>query len=216
MTGYIEHHLTEDQLLAYSAGTLPEALSLLIACHVSLCDSCRATLESFDALGGALLEDTPEPVAQMSSNSLDATLALIKSGAPVRHTRRTDPVFPSPLAELVGGGVDAVKWRRIGLGSKQAIVSRKDGWTARLLHIPAGVAMPDHGHGGTELTLVLQGAFLDEDERFARGDVEIADTEVEHTPVADIGEDCICLAVTDAPLRFNGLIPKMVQPFLRI
>jgi putative transcriptional regulator len=37
-----------------------------------------------------------------------------------------------------------------------------------------------------------------------------------HTPVADIHEDCICLAVTDAPLTFSGLIPKLAQPFLRI
>lgn len=76
--------------------------------------------------------------------------------------------------------------------------------------------MPDHGHRGIEMTLVLRGAFLDEDERFARGDVEMADSDLEHTPIADIGEDCICLAVTDAPLRFNGLIPRLVQPFLRI
>jgi putative transcriptional regulator len=35
-------------------------------------------------------------------------------------------------------------------------------------------------------------------------------------PVADIGEDCICLAATDAPLRFRRLIPRIAQPFLRI
>jgi putative transcriptional regulator len=28
------------------------------------------------------------------------------------------------------------------------------------------------------------------------------------------GEDCICLAATDAPLRFRGLIPRLAQPLL--
>lgn len=78
------------------------------------------------------------------------------------------------------------------------------------------MAVPDHGHRGTELTLVLQGAFRDETDRFGPGDVEIATEELEHTPVAEPGLDCICLAATDAPLRFNALIPRLLQPFLKI
>jgi putative transcriptional regulator len=76
--------------------------------------------------------------------------------------------------------------------------------------------MPDHGHKGTEMTMVLKGAFHDEDDYFARGDVDMADEDLHHTPVADIHEDCICLAVSDAPLEFKGLIPKLLQPLLRI
>ena len=76
--------------------------------------------------------------------------------------------------------------------------------------------MPDHGHRGTELTLVLQGAFRDESDRFGKGDIEVANEEMVHTPVAEEGLDCICLAATDAPLRFNSLIPRLAQPFLRI
>jgi len=87
---------------------------------------------------------------------------------------------------------------------------------ARLLYIPAGQSVPDHGHRGTELTLVLQGAFRDEADRFGPGDIEIADESLKHTPVAEAGADCICLAATDAPLRFTGLIPRLVQPFFRI
>ena len=76
--------------------------------------------------------------------------------------------------------------------------------------------MPDHGHRGLELTLVLQGAFRDETDRFGPGDIEIADEAMEHTPIAESGEVCICLAATDAPLRFNAIIPRLAQPFLRI
>jgi putative transcriptional regulator len=102
------------------------------------------------------------------------------------------------------------------MGVKQAILPTSKGATARLLFIPAGAAMPDHGHQGTELTLVLKGAFQDADGYFARGDVEIADSGVQHIPVADIHEDCICLAVTDAPLRFTGFLPRIFQRFARI
>jgi len=66
------------------------------------------------------------------------------------------------------------------------------------------------------LTLVLQGAFRDQTALFAAGDVEVANEDLNHTPVAEIGEDCICLAATDAPLLFNAWIPRIAQPFLRI
>ncbi|MEL7131794.1 MAG: transcriptional regulator, partial [Pseudomonadota bacterium] len=55
----ITHHLTDEFLMAYAAGTLPEAFNLMVATHVSLCDECRAVVESYNALGGEVLEQTP-------------------------------------------------------------------------------------------------------------------------------------------------------------
>ncbi|QEW22559.1 Transcriptional activator ChrR [Marinibacterium anthonyi] len=216
MTHEIKHHLTDQILMAYSAGSLPEAFSLMVASHISLCDDCRARLGSFDAVGGALLEDQEDQEVQLSADSFAATLALIAEGPAVSAPPRAPGVLPGPLQDYVGGDLDKIRWRPVGMGVKQAILKTSAQASARLLYIPAGVAMPDHGHRGTEMTMVLQGAFSDEDGWFGRGDVEIADEALEHTPVADISQDCICLAVTDAPLRFTSLIPRLVQPFLRI
>jgi len=214
----ITHHLTDDILMAYAAGTLPEAFNLMVATHVSLCDECRAQVESYDAVGGAVLDQTPGNDVSLTPGSFAATMALIAGGAPdeIRTHHRHDPVLPKPLQDYIGGGLDAVKWRSVGMGVKQAILATSTDASARLLFIPAGTAMPDHGHQGTEMTMVLKGAFQDEDDYFARGDVEVADSDLHHTPVADIHEDCICLAVTDAPLRFDGLLPKIAQRFARI
>ncbi|MBT8476439.1 MAG: transcriptional regulator [Rhodobacteraceae bacterium] len=213
----IKHHLTDDILMGYSAGTLPEAFDLVVATHVSLCDECRARMDSFDAVGGVVLEDCAETA--MSEDSLAATMALIENGDSVAQAPRVaskGSVFPSPLQEYVNGDLDAVKWRGLGGGVKQAVLKTSKDASVRLLRIPAGAKMPDHGHRGTEMTLVLKGAFRDEDDRFARGDVEIADEHLHHTPIAEEGEDCICLAATDAPLKFNAFIPRIAQPFLGI
>ena len=51
----IRHHVSDRLLMAYAAGTLPEAFSLVVATHLSLCDECRARAASYDALGGAVL-----------------------------------------------------------------------------------------------------------------------------------------------------------------
>ncbi len=205
--------------MAYSAGDLPEAVNLIVATHISLCDECRAALGSYDAVGGAVL-DTCDTV-EMSQSSLNSVLDMIhaqdtieaetKTEAPVR-----DDVLPAPLIDYIGGGLDSVRWRSAGMGVKQAILPTSEDATARLLYIPAGTAIPDHGHHGLELTLVLKGAFQDEGGYFGRGDIEVASEDLHHTPVADISEDCICLAVTDAPLKFKGLVPRIAQPFLGI
>ncbi len=211
----IKHHLTEELILGYAAGTLPEAVNLAVATHVSLCDECRAAVEAHEALGGSVIERCG--TEDMSTGARDSALAAIRGAAPeVPATQTPDAVLPAPILSYVGKGLADVKWRPVGMGVKQAILPTAPGATARLLYIPAGVAMPDHSHNGMELTLVLQGAFEDEDGRLARGDIEIADDAVQHTPVADISEDCICLAVTDAPLRFKRLLPRLAQPFLRI
>ena len=205
----IRHHLTDALLMAYAAGMLPEAFSLVAASHVSLCDDCRARLGAYEAVGGAVLEDGVAPM---------------EAGVEGCFTRRVDDVVPSrrqgvlpgPLVDYVGGGVEAVKWRTLGMGVRQAILPTSRAASARLLYIPAGQAVPDHGHRGMELTLVLQGAFRDSEDRFGVGDLEIAGEELQHIPTAEAGQDCICLAATDARLRFKDWAPRVLQPFFRI
>ncbi|MGX0903808.1 putative transcriptional regulator [Roseovarius sp. MBR-79] len=212
----IKHHLTDALLMAYSAGSLPEAFSLTVATHISMCDECRARLGAFDTVGGSLLEEVATPMAE---DSLAATMTRIRAGAGTERERpapRKSGLLPAPLRDYVGGDLQSVRWRPIGMGVKQAILPTAKDATARLLYIPAGAAVPDHGHRGTELTLVLRGAFVDETARFGPGDIEVANEAMDHMPVADIGDDCICLAATDAPLRFRALMPRLAQPFLRI
>jgi putative transcriptional regulator len=211
----IRHHAPDALLMGYAAGSLPEAFNLVIATHVSLSDDSRARLGAMEAVGGAVLYGC---TADMAEGSLDRALerADVTPQANSRAPLRADGVFPAPLVDFVGHGLDGVKWTSVGMGVKQAILRNDGGATVRLLRIPAGRAMPDHGHGGMELTLVLQGAFVDGDKRYGRGDLEVADQDMDHTPVAEAGEDCICLAATDAPLRFRGWLPRLVQPFFKI
>lgn len=212
----IRHHLSDQLLMAYAAGGLPEAFNLVIATHVSMCDDCRARLGAYEALGGALIEDQPQ--VAMTDAAVETALARIDQlpQASRRAPLRAAGIFPAPLADYVGGDLASVSWQSIGRGVKQALLPTAGKASVRLLYIPAGAAVPDHGHRGLELTLVLQGAFADANDRFGPGDIEIADEAMDHTPVALGGVDCICLAATDAPLRFRRLLPRLVQPLFGI
>ncbi len=211
----ITHNLNEQLLMGYAAGVLPEAFDLVVATHLSMSDESRAMLCCYESLGGCVLNRCEK--AAMDRDALDKTMEQIKCGsvASEGHDLCTG-IFPQPLQNYVGGGAETVHWKSIGKGVQQAILLTEKKATARLLYIPAGQAVPDHGHRGTELTLVLQGAYANADDRFARGDIEIANEDTQHEPVAESGEDCICLTATDAPLRFKGWLPRMMQPFVRI
>ena len=198
--------------MQYANGELPEAYELLIATHISMCDECRTDVAAFDAVGGAVLQEL-EPVQTVS---FAQTLEKIKQTDRDVPKPRSKSEVPAPLVDYIGPRFEGVPWKPIGIGARQAILNTADGATARLLYIPGGSAMPNHTHRGLELTLVLRGAFYDGDMRFGQGDIEVADEDDLHTPIADRAGPCICLAATDAPLKFTSFLPRLAQPFFKI
>ncbi len=208
----ITHHTPDAMLAAYAAGNLPYAFAVAVASHVSLCAQCRAALEAHQAVGGAVLEETG--AVAVSSTLKDNILAQLDAPFTPEPVCDRNGIYPGPVMEALKGR--APRWKKLGMGVRQDIMSADANGSVRLLYIPPGQAVPNHSHNGLELTLVLQGSFSDETGRFGVGDLEIADEELEHTPVADEGEACICLAATDARLRFRALVPRLLQPLFRI
>jgi len=215
----ISHHLDDEMLLRYSAGTLAEGWSLAVATHLSLCPVCRSRLAAYDSVGGYLLESDDSQTdlddgwtamkERLDAGERDNVIAL-------KPRERPNGIFPTPLAGYLkrAGGL---KWRGLGVGAAHMVIPTSDPTTVvRLLKVPAGKPVPEHSHGGTELTLVLDGSFSDEISTFHRGDVEHADESVQHTPRAHPDKDCICLAVTDAPLKFRSRLMKLLQPLIGI
>lgn len=102
------------------------------------------------------------------------------------------------------------RWKSPGLGVRQCVLGTGPEGSVRLLYLPSGQAVPDHGHSGQELTLVLQGAFSDATGRFGCGDLEVTDEAPEHTPVAEEGPPCTSLAATDKALKFKTFVLRML------
>ncbi|WP_134682158.1 ChrR family anti-sigma-E factor [Paracoccus ravus] len=206
----IRHHIPDDVLEAYHAGSLPHAFGVVVAAHLSLCDACRAWAESRDMMGGALLRE----LAGAALHEGARARILAAMDGPVPAVPRGSAVFPAPVMACLGG--QPPRWRMLGGGIRQQILAADAEGSLRLLYIPPGKAVPEHGHGGLELTLVLQGSFSDNAGAFHRGDVETAHDAIDHQPVAGPGMPCICLAATDAPLRFHAFLPRLLQPLFRI
>lgn len=208
----VTHHVPDAMLAAYAAGRLPKAFAAVIAAHISLCEDCRAALGAHHALGGAILEETSK--VDVSTALKSDVLDLLDSPFTPEPVYERKGVYPGPVMELLKGREP--KWKTLGMGVRQDILFGDAEGSVRLLFIPPGQAVPDHSHNGLELTLVLQGSFSDETGVFDVGDLEVADEHLEHTPIAGDGAPCICLAATDAPLRFRAFVPRLMQPLFRI
>lgn len=217
MSRKVTHHLPPAMLVQYAAGRLSQPFSVLAAAHVSLCDDCRAQLAAHEVAAGLLLEEAVP--AAVSEDLLHRLLARLEEPAasqehPEEDGARPWGIYPGPVMMVLKGR--SPRWRHLGGGIRQALLHHGPGGSLRLLSVPAGRPVPRHTHRGIECTLVLQGAFHDEIGHFSVGDVQVADARLEHTPTADPGEACICLAATDAPLRFAGIVPRLLQPLVQI
>lgn len=212
------HHISDDLLVSYAAGSLAEGWSLAVATHLAHCPQCRARVEQASAVGGVLLSGI-DSVA-MEAGALDKVMSRLTDAPrtkPAPAARQPGADMPSPLVPYLGAKLDDVSWKRLGTAAHQVLIPTGDRSTSvRLLRIPAGAPVPEHGHRGLELTVVLRGTLVDGAQRFGVGEVEEADSEVEHQPVAGDEGECICLAVTDAPLRFRSMLLRLVQPVLGI
>ena len=210
-----EHHLSDELLTAYAAGLLAEPLVLLAETHLAMCGPCREREGELRVVGGAILETAPAD--EVRDNLRARVLAAIDGArAPARPCARDMGDVPEPLARYVGPRFDDLKWRARGPVSEIRLMPEQEGWVTRLLKIRPGATMPDHTHEGLEATLVIRGAFSDCTGRYGPGDVALVQGDLDHSPVAEDDDTCICLAVTDAPLRLTGSFGRFLNPFVRL
>lgn len=211
------HHPQLDILTEHAAGTLSLAQSACVTAHLNYCDSCARSVTRLQQVGAALFEaQDAEPVGDAL---LDRVLARLDEEAPLCYARGSAPEQGTPalLQRLMRGDFSDLPWRKITDSLRTTQLSTGDpDYEFSLLHIRAGGAIPAHRHRGSEMTLVLQGGFSDDRGSYHPGDFIFRGPDDEHSPRAFAGEDCICLAVLDAPLRFTSLKYRWMNPFLKL
>ena len=213
----ITHHLDDATLLAFAAGTVGEAHGILVASHLAMCPECRNDLRKAEGLGGGILElQTEQAVSDLCRA---ATLASLDAGVAARPKTTSKSDLPLALARALGDiSIADIKWHRKAPGVSVFDVPLSKGSKTKLkmLKLGQGRTMPEHGHGGEELTLILKGSYHDKMGRFTPGDVADLDTEVEHQPIVDSDEDCICVVAFETQAIYKTIWAKLAQPFVGI
>lgn len=210
----ITHHPDDSTLLSYAAGSLPAIFAAVVAGHVEMCPACAAEVRRMEQIGILLLADLApasldRPVPQLALRALEAEI-----GEPPRRDESAGDV-PRVLTGLIGVRLADIQWKRLGANvwHLPLRLSKQTQGDLRLLRVGPGQAMPEHGHGGTELTLILQGAYRDEFGSYRIGDLADLDGDAEHRPIADERDGCICLIASERRAQFKGVLGRLMQPF---
>ena len=219
---HMSHHPDDATLMSFGAGTLVEPLALVIATHCAICPTCATQVKIMERIGSALMAGLePQALSKIvpytALRSVEADVVTPTARA-IKHDSAATGDVPQPLRGLIGERLDDIEWRRLGLGVWHAPVlpHKTPRGDVRLLRVAAGCSMPEHGHGGSELTLILRGAYQDEIGRFVVGDVADLADDVEHRPVADATMGCICLIASDKHVVFKSFLARLIQPLTGI
>ncbi len=201
----INHHPSDTTLASYAAGTLPEALAMVTATHLSFCPVCRDGVTMAEAVGGSVLDDLP-PVA-MSDDALARVLARGDLPQVSVVTAVREAGLPAPLkycnfgrSRLVAPGL---RWRPMRTNGRA--------WGGLLVAQP-GRLFPRHEHIGLELTCVLQGSFIDANGHYGAGDLAEPEGDHDPPPRIDSDEPCVCVIATEG-FRLGGafgLLQRMI------
>lgn len=209
------HHPDSLSLMEYSAGNLSDPHALCIRLHLERCPQCRSRVDTLDSLGAVMMDHQPK--VSVADTSFDQLMARIDS-TPEPSPEVVARPKVDPLMKLLGEDINDLPWKRqLADVSVLDISDKFPGQNERVVlqKLVSGGKAPAHTHRGDETTIVLQGAFSDQNGVFNQWDFVVLNEEDEHRPVAVGCEDCITLSVLSAPLKLTGTFTRLLNPFLR-
>lgn len=169
-------------------------------------------------VGGAVIENLPQ--ASMSAGALAAAEARLNEAAP---TMAPDLPPQASSAEFAGlpyfvrrYRFGSWKWIAPSVYLRPITLPTHSNTRVFLLKSGPGTRMLQHSHTDIELTCVLSGAFSHDGGRYGPGDFDLGDETIQHQPIVEAGADCVCLVAMQGQLKLNGLIGRIMQPFVRL
>ncbi|MFT4799027.1 MAG: putative transcriptional regulator [Candidatus Azotimanducaceae bacterium] len=214
----VTKHPNSDLLIDYASGALSPALCVSVSSHLHFCATCRDKNQELTGLGGSLLE-TAEP-AELTISALDDVLGRLDEIEPPRPFRQvTLAEDENKLPELVKNLLpdDGPNWKFLSPALRVArLAVGEDKYELALHKIKAGGKTPAHDHDGVEITVVLQGSFSDADGIYHEGDFIVREPGDIHRPTASQNNPCICLSVSEAPIKLVGPFKRLLNPLFSV
>lgn len=220
MTHAVKYHPGMMLMEQYVEGTLSADVALAVATHIDLCPHCQRLCQDIHNDMGSQLVEAKTAVADEQAK-FDEMLNFITEQVPeksLKNLNKTDTVtvtinnrefkIPRALSRLAK---QHGKWLQLG-GIATAKLPAGDKLHVSLLYIDKGTEVPNHTHLGMEMTLVLSGRICDENGEYGAGDLLINSPDDTHTPHTRVDEDCLCLSVLSAPLKFNNGLVRLLNP----
>jgi putative transcriptional regulator len=215
----ISRHPDSAWLIDFACGNLSRGFELVVSAHVMACPQCAAEVRSAERLGAALMLGATAASPRLRASDIieaearDLPWATSATGSRLPQRATSLQAFVDAYLDC---GLSALPWRRAGQGLQVAKLRADEHERLWVLRAAPNTVLPQHGHAGSELTLVLKGAYFNGDTIYSAGDIEDANEDTEHQPIVTRDGECICLAATEGPLRFKAWAPRLAQRYLGI
>ena len=196
----LAHHPSREILTAYVAGALDAGFALVVGAHLEGCAACRTQVRALQAASGAALRALPE--AQMRGDALSRVMARLDEQAP-----QAASVDRRPLLQRLP--LRSRKWIAPGVWVAAVDTPHAPDNRVYLLSVAPGSPTARHQHSGVEFCTVLRGAYRDELGLFQAGDFAAAEHDLNHQPVVEGEEACVCLFATEGRLKPQGLLGRL-------
>ena len=197
--------LVKNELIFdFASGALGASKSIFASTYLFLntkASNLNSTFESL--LGDSLLENKDTPVSKLKYT--DCISDKMK-------TQKQDLNKFGPLSKIIGP-LDKIKWKQVFKGFNEFTTKIHGDDELKLIKMDPGASVPLHSHGGKEYILVLEGSFCDEYGKYSRGDIQINDQKIKHTPIASQNDGCICLTITEKDVIFYGKFGSFLNLF---
>ena len=183
--------LKNELIFEYAAGTSNLSKSLMASTYLHMNSQELSMHSTFEDYLGEELDNVPR------INAKNLELEDCFSGDKDTEIRK------NPINKLLSNFKN-LKWKKVfnGFYEHELILSNKE--HAKLIKMDAGAKVPLHSHNGKEYILVLEGSFCDEFGKYTKGNLQINDSRIKHTPIACESSGCICLTITEQELVFFG------------
>ena len=195
--------LVKNQLIFdFASGILGPAKSLFASTYLQLNTNASKVGTTFENILGENLMDNEN----IQLKNLKYTDCI--NSESIRSTSKVkDPV------NSFFGNLNNLNWKQVYKGFKEYVASIDDKDELKLIKIDPGVSVPLHSHGGKEYILVLEGSFRDEYGEYFKGDIQINDQKIKHTPIASRDTGCVCLSITEKDIIFFGKYGSFLNLF---
>ena len=195
--------VVKNQLIFdFASGILGPAKSLFTSTYLELNSDASKISSTFENMLGENLMDN-ENIHPKNLKYTDCmNINNIKS----------DSNLKDPVTSFFGN-LNSLNWKQVYKGFKEYTASIEDKDELKLIKMDPGVSVPLHSHGGKEYILVLEGSFCDEYGKYSRGDIQINDQKIKHTPIASKYTGCVCMSITEKDVIFFGKYGSFLNLF---
>ena len=194
--------LKNQLIFDFASGILGPAKSLFASTYLELNSNASKIGSTFEGILGENLIDN-ENIYPKNLKYTDCINSEIS---------KSDSNLKGPINNFFGN-LNNLNWKQVYKGFKEHTASIDDKDELKLIKMDPGVSVPLHSHGGKEYILVLEGSFCDEYGDYYKGDIQINDQQIKHTPIASKETGCVCLSITEKDVIFFGRYGSFLNLF---